>query len=94
MLAGAVGWMAVALGAVAIEKHLRLADDETSVDVGHSLTPQHFARMVTAIRRANAVLGDGVKRPQPAELHDRLWARRSPTDWLRPTETARQGAWA
>lgn len=86
--------MAVALGAVVIEKHLRLADDETSIDVGHSLTPQHFAAMVTAIRQANATLGDGIKRPHPSELHDRLWGRRSAIDGLRPTEEARQGRWA
>lgn len=85
--------MAVALGAVVIEKHLRLADDETSIDAGHSLTPQHFAAMVTAIRQASVTLGDGIKRPHLSELHDRAWGRRSAIDWLRPTEAARLGAW-
>jgi sialic acid synthase SpsE len=90
---GFVPAMAVAAGACCYEKHLRLDGDETSIDAGHSLVPAHFAMLVKVIREANEAMGNGVKRPHPQEMHDRLWARRSSTDWLRPTEAARAGAW-
>ena len=85
--------LAVAMGATVIEKHLRLADDTTSVDAAHSLTPSQFRQMVDVIRIVPAILGDGVKTPHATEMHDRKWARRSPVDWLRPTEEARAGHW-
>lgn len=86
--------LAVACGATLYEKHLRLADDKESVDAGHSLDPYGFTHMVNHIRLAQVVMGDGVKVPRPAEMHDRLWARRSPADWRRPTKEARAGRWA
>lgn len=86
--------LAVALGATVLEKHLRLADDTQSVDAGHAVDPEAFATYVATARRTPALLGDGRKLPHPAEQHDRLWARRSPTDWLRPTDAARAGRWA
>ena len=86
--------LAVALGAVVYEKHLRLDDALGSPDAGHSLTPSQFRRMVEVIRAVPQWLGDGVKQPQASELHERLWTRRSPKDWLRPTQDARAGKWA
>lgn len=86
--------LAVSLGAVVYEKHLRLDDAHTSPDAGHSLTPAQFRRMVEVIRAVPQWLGDGVKEPQASELHERLWTRRSPEDWLRPTQDARTGRWA
>ena len=85
--------LACMLGASLFEKHMRLAGDSTSVDAGHALDPGQFCTYVQTIRGMASVLGDGVKRPQPEEMHDKLWARRSPLDWLRPTEEARAGRW-
>ena len=85
--------MAVAYGAVCFEKHLRLATDTSSVDVGHSLDPDQFRRYVETIRHCTAIRGTGDKEPHPLELHDRKWARRSPNDWLRPVQAAREGEW-
>lgn len=85
--------MAIACGARVYEKHIRLQDDTESVDAGHSLNPVDFRRMVDVIRRAPRMLGNGVKKPHALELHDRIWARRDPSDWLRPTQKARTGAW-
>jgi sialic acid synthase SpsE len=85
--------LAVACGATVLEKHLRLAEDTSSIDAAHSLPPYHFARYVESARQASVILGDGIKKPHALELHDRAWARRDPSDWLRPTAAARYGAW-
>ena len=85
--------LAVAQGAVAYEKHLRLDHAEGSPDAGHSLTPSEFKRMVEVIRAVPQWLGDGVKVPQQSEGHERAWSRRSPEDWKRPTDAAREGRW-
>ena len=85
--------MAVAYGAVLFEKHLRLATDTSSVDVGHSLDPEAFRRYVETIRHCTVIRGTGDKEPHPLELHDRVWGRRG-SDGLRPTQAGREGAWA
>ena len=85
--------LAVALGAVVYEKHFALANALGSPDAGHSLTPAQFRRMVEVIRAVPQWLGDGVKRPQASEAHERLWTRRHSVDWKRPTEEARVGKW-
>ena len=47
----AIAVAAAALGAQVIEKHLMLQDYETEpLDVGHSVTPRKFARMVRHVR--------------------------------------------
>lgn len=101
----AVGWsdhtlspdvipaLAVMMGATVIEKHLRLTEDTTSVDAAHSLTPAQFRHMIAAVRALPAILGHGEKIPHALELHDRLFARRDPSDWLRPQMRGRLGAW-
>lgn len=106
MPVGAIGWsdhtlsvdfipaLAVALGATVLEKHLRLPEDVTSIDVGHSLTPRQFQGMVTTVRALPSILGTRDKAPHPLEAHERLWTRRDPGDWLRPTAAAREGHWA
>jgi N-acetylneuraminate synthase len=68
---------AVALGAVAIEKHLTLDRAMPGPDHLASLEPEEFARMVKAIRRVSAMLGDGRKTPMPEELDAARVARRS-----------------
>lgn len=85
--------LAVACGATLYEKHIRLEHDHTSVDAAHSLPPSQFTKMVETLRRTPGILGSGVKKPHARELHDRLWARRSSQDWLRPTDAARMGRW-
>lgn len=86
--------LAVAAGARIIEKHLRLDLPAAGIDTDHSLPPRQFAAMVGQIREAEQALGDGVKAPHALEFHDRLWARRDPEDWLRPTARARAGCWS
>lgn len=69
--------LAVAAGAVMIEKHLRLQQTPAdSPDYPHSLDPMEFADMVRQIRRAEAALGDSEKRVLPCEEPTRLLARR------------------
>ncbi|QJW85037.1 N-acetylneuraminate synthase [Ramlibacter terrae] len=68
---------AVALGATVIEKHLTLDKGMAGPDHRASADPAEFAAMVQAIRRVEAMLGDGVKQPQPVEANTRDVARRS-----------------
>jgi N,N'-diacetyllegionaminate synthase len=68
---------AVALGATVIEKHLTLDHRLPGPDHAASLEPAAFAAMVRGIRRVEAMLGDGVKAPRPAEKDSARVARRS-----------------
>lgn len=68
---------AVALGATVIEKHLTLDKALPGPDHRASADPEEFGAMVQAIRRVEAMLGDGIKRPQPVEANTRDVARRS-----------------
>lgn len=68
---------ATALGATAIEKHLTLDKALPGPDHRASADPQEFAAMVRSIRLVEAMLGDGVKRPDPVEADTRDVARRS-----------------
>lgn len=85
--------LAIACGSTVYEKHLTIDRSAGGIDSAHSLEPHEFKRMVEVIRRVPLILGDGVKKPHAKEMHDRLWARRSPVDNKRPTEAARQGQW-
>jgi N,N'-diacetyllegionaminate synthase len=68
---------AVALGATVIEKHLTLDKSLPGPDHLASADPAEFAAMVKGIRAVEAMLGDGLKRPQPIEENTRDVARRS-----------------
>ncbi len=68
---------AVALGATVIEKHLTLDKELPGPDHRASADPAEFAAMVQGIRSVEAMLGDGVKQPQPIEQNTRDVARRS-----------------
>ncbi|MBA2964144.1 MULTISPECIES: N-acetylneuraminate synthase family protein [Ramlibacter] len=68
---------AVALGAVAIEKHLTLDRSLPGPDHSASLEPAAFGEMVRGIRRIEAMRGDGVKVPRPEERDAARVARRS-----------------
>lgn len=72
-----VSCSAVARGARVIEKHLTLDRNMPGPDHKASLEPAAFKDMVEAIRRVEASLGDGVKRPAPCEAANRIVARRS-----------------
>jgi N,N'-diacetyllegionaminate synthase len=67
---------AVALGASVIEKHL--TDDKTAPGPDHSyaLDIPEFTQMVTQIRNLEMALGDGIKKPAPGEIGERVGARR------------------
>jgi len=68
---------AVALGARVIEKHFTLDRTMEGPDHAASLEPAEFADLVRAVRTVGASLGDGVKRPAPAEVKNTAVARRS-----------------
>jgi N-acetylneuraminate synthase/N,N'-diacetyllegionaminate synthase len=67
---------AVALGAAVVEKHLTLDRAMEGPDHAASLEPGRFADLVRSVRRVESALGDGVKRPAPAELSNRERVRR------------------
>jgi len=69
--------LAVAAGACVIEKHFTFDRSRESFDHGVSLEPAEFAAMVTAIRAAEVMLGDGIKTMCGTERdHARKWSRR------------------
>jgi sialic acid synthase SpsE len=68
---------AVSVGATVIEKHLTLDRALPGPDHAASLEPAEFGAMVRGIRRIAAMLGDGVKAPQPQEQDAARVARRS-----------------
>jgi len=68
---------AVSLGAIVVEKHLTLDRQLPGPDHAASLEPAEFGAMARGIRRITAMLGDGIKAPQPQELDAARVARRS-----------------
>jgi GDP/UDP-N,N'-diacetylbacillosamine 2-epimerase (hydrolysing) len=72
-----VSLAAAALGASVIEKHFTLDHDLPGPDHKASLEPDQLKFMVSAIRNIESALGDGVKRPTPAELRNLPIARKS-----------------
>lgn len=72
-----VASLAVALGACVIEKHFTLDKNLPGPDHAMSLSPAELRDFVTAIRVAEASLGDGVKQALPEEAAIRIASRRS-----------------
>ena len=68
---------AVALGAAALEKHVTLDTSRPGPDHAASADAAEFARYVQQTRAAHAALGDGIKRPAPAEAQNAPLVRRS-----------------
>ena len=68
---------AVAMGARVIEKHLTLDRSMDGPDHMASIEPSEFLIMCKSIRNIEKALGDGVKRPSPSELGNRVIARKS-----------------
>lgn len=59
---------AVALGAVAVERHITLDREMWGSDQAASLEPDEFAELVRDIRFIEAAMGDGVKRVYEREI--------------------------
>jgi N-acetylneuraminate synthase/N,N'-diacetyllegionaminate synthase len=72
-----VALAAVALGACVLEKHLTLDRELPGPDHRSSLEPDELARLVRRLRRVEAALGDGVKRPAAGERANVAVVRRS-----------------
>ncbi len=68
---------AVALGACIIEKHFTLDRNLPGPDHKASLEPAELTSLAAAIRRVEAALGDGVKRPAKCEADAARVARKS-----------------
>jgi N-acetylneuraminate synthase len=69
---------AVALGAVAVERHITLDRTMWGSDHAASLEPVGFEHLVRDIRVLGEALGDGVKRIYPGELAPLAKLRRTP----------------
>lgn len=69
--------VAVALGAVLIEKHFTLDKNAPGPDHKSSMDPNDLKLLVRNLRDVEASLGDGRKRPSDAEEESRLYGRRS-----------------
>jgi N,N'-diacetyllegionaminate synthase len=68
---------AVALGASVIEKHFTLDRKMDGPDHAASLDPDELKAMVDAIRNIEKALGDGIKKPSPSEIKNKIIARKS-----------------
>ncbi|HEX3519222.1 MAG TPA: N-acetylneuraminate synthase family protein [Solirubrobacteraceae bacterium] len=68
---------AVARDACLVERHITLDRTRRGPDHAMSLEPDELRELVQRIRATEAMLGDGCKTPQPAELDTRAVARRS-----------------
>jgi N-acetylneuraminate synthase len=69
--------MAVALGAVIIEKHFTLDKNLPGPDHVASLNPEELKRYIENIRLAQKARGDGIKRIMPSEKNTAEVAKRS-----------------
>jgi N-acetylneuraminate synthase/N,N'-diacetyllegionaminate synthase len=69
--------IAVALGAVIIEKHFTLDKTAPGPDHRASVDPADLKQLVKNLRDVEASLGDGRKRPSDVEEESRLFGRRS-----------------
>ena len=69
--------LAVAMGAVVIEKHFTLDNNMPGPDHKASLEPQELKAMVDTIRQVEVVMGEGNKVPQEAEIKNIAIARKS-----------------
>lgn len=67
----------VALGAAVVEKHFTLDRKLPGPDHRCSSEPSEMTALIRGIRVVEAALGDGVKRPTPAELANLTGMRRS-----------------
>jgi N,N'-diacetyllegionaminate synthase len=73
----AVSLAAVAMGADMIEKHLTIDRSLPGPDHAASLEPGELRTLIDGIRAVESAIGDGVKRPLPAEAATAAAARKS-----------------
>jgi len=72
-----IAFAATALGACCIEKHFTLSRRMEGPDHPASQEPHELKGLVSGIRNIELALGDGIKRPAPCEMPNRLLVRRS-----------------
>jgi len=72
-----IAFAATALGACCIEKHFTLSRTMEGPDHAASQEPDELKALVRGIRNIELALGDGIKRPAPCEMPNRLLVRRS-----------------
>jgi N-acetylneuraminate synthase/N,N'-diacetyllegionaminate synthase len=72
-----VSLAAVAAGATLLEKHFTLDRTLPGPDHRASLEPDELGELMAAVREIEAAMGDGVKRPAPAEAANAALVRRS-----------------
>lgn len=88
---------AVALGAVAVEKHVTFDRGQAGPDHPFAMTMEEFTDMIAQLRKLEVALGDGSKLPVQSELEKQYRLRRGVYDtstlypaadgkgiWLRP----------
>lgn len=68
--------VAAALGARVYERHFTLKKDNGTPDAPFSADPAEMRAIVSAIREAEAMLGDGEKKPTPTEARMRAYTRK------------------
>ena len=68
---------AVAMGATIIEKHFTLDRNMKGPDHKASVEPHEMKALVEAVRHVEVAMGDGIKKPAPAEIKNIAIARKS-----------------
>lgn len=76
-------------GASVIEFHLDLDGNGDEYPSGHCWLPDQISKVIADVQKAFASDGDGVKKPVPSEISDRMW-RADPSDGLRPLKVIRK----
>lgn len=69
--------MSVAYGITFIEKHFTLDKNFDGPDHKASATPEELKQLVENVRRAEIMLGNGIKKVTPSEMKNRKIARKS-----------------
>jgi len=71
-----------------VEFHLDLEGRGEEFESGHCWLPEQIGAVIKQVRHAENADGDGIKKPVPSEVSDRLW-RTDPLDGLRPFKSIR-----
>jgi|CXWL01.1.fsa_nt_gi N-acetylneuraminate synthase len=68
--------VAATLGACVYERHFTLSKSNGTPDAPFSADPAEMKAIVSALREAEAMLGDGIKKPTPTETRMRAYTRK------------------
>ena len=68
--------VAAAMGACVYERHFTLSKTNGTPDAPFSADPTEMKAIVAALREAEAMLGDGIKKPTPTETKMRAYTRK------------------